>query len=486
MLTIEAREFRQAGLACVALTGAIAVSWAGSLGASFQFDDWNVVVGDPRVQSLAAWWHSLPGIRPLLKLSYALNHEIGGGARGFRVFNICVHALNAILLFGLFRRRARATKCGAALLVAATAAVLFALEPVQTEAVTYISGRSSSLAALPCLAALRCWELALERPSGIAMHAAGVTCYVIALLIKETAWVLPLAIVLWHHTRGPHAPSEAEPGGRPDPWRPVERRALLAYGAISILAVTAALTSTTYGRLLRTSLHERSIAENLSIQAEGWGFLCRELVRLAGLNADPQLAQVIGAHGHAGLLWGLFWLLLLSCAWAVRRRAPQVTFGVLWFYLWLLPTNSLLPRLDVANDRQLYLALAGPAWLLALALGWVVARVHSSAAQRALGWSVPAVFALVLGMATVERNRVYATEIVFWQDVLIRGPTNARAANNLGIAYALSCRDAAAASQFTRAIALDPDGFRARVNLRLLRAQQLTRRDGSHCRLLAP
>ena len=53
---------------------AIGAFYFNALGASFQFDDWNVIVKDSRVQSLAAWWHSMPGIRPLLKLTYAVNH----------------------------------------------------------------------------------------------------------------------------------------------------------------------------------------------------------------------------------------------------------------------------------------------------------------------------------------------------------------------------------------------------------------------------
>ena len=38
----------------------------------------------------------------------------------------------------------------------------------------------------------------------------------------------------------------------------------------------------------------------------------------------------------------------------------MLAFSVLWFFLWLAPTNSFIPRLDVANDRQLYVALIGP------------------------------------------------------------------------------------------------------------------------------
>ena len=139
---------------------AVLLVWWPSLYASFQFDDWNVIVNEPRVHSLSAWWQSMPGIRPLLKLSYALNFSIDASPAGFRIVNILIHALNATLVW-LAARVTRGLRAGLAdrdcISGGVFAALLFALHPVQTEAVTYISGRSSSLAACFCLSSLYCW-----------------------------------------------------------------------------------------------------------------------------------------------------------------------------------------------------------------------------------------------------------------------------------------------------------------------------------------
>ena len=75
-------------LAGALLAAVVIVVWWPALGASFQFDDWNVIVRDPRVQSPAAWLDSMPGIRPLLKLSFALNHALDAGPAAFRAFNL--------------------------------------------------------------------------------------------------------------------------------------------------------------------------------------------------------------------------------------------------------------------------------------------------------------------------------------------------------------------------------------------------------------
>jgi tetratricopeptide (TPR) repeat protein len=150
-------------------------------------------------------------------------------------------------------------------------------------------------------------------------------------------------------------------------------------------------------------------------------------------------------------------LVVAAASW---RRRPALAFGVLWFFLWLAPTNSLLPRLDVANDRQLYLPLAGLAALVAAAAAH---RPRPRVAAAAL------LIALALGGATWARNRVYASEEAFWRDVAAKSPHNGRAWNNLGYALALGGRDAEAEAAFTRALALDPNDVRAGVNRRLLR-----------------
>jgi len=119
------------GLAAAAIVAATVAVYASSLGASFQFDDFNVVVSDPRVQSLRAWWGAMPGIRPLLKASYALNHASGLGVAGFRAVNVLVHAGCALLVGTLLARLARRHGLDEerARFAALSGALLFALHP---------------------------------------------------------------------------------------------------------------------------------------------------------------------------------------------------------------------------------------------------------------------------------------------------------------------------------------------------------------------
>jgi Flp pilus assembly protein TadD len=131
--------------------------------------------------------------------------------------------------------------------------------------------------------------------------------------------------------------------------------------------------------------------------------------------------------------------------------------------------------LDVANDRQLYLALAGPAWLLAYGLGKAAARWGAGVPATAV-----AVLCLGLGASTHVRNRVYGDELTFWADVVLKAPNNPRAHNNLGYALALRHRDDEAAGEFRKSLALDPSYFKAAINLNFLEEGVLRERRGAH------
>ncbi len=439
------------------LAFATVAAYVTSFNGVFQFDDWAVIALEPRVHSLAAWWQSMPGIRPLLKLSYALNWSSGYGIAGFHAVNLGLHLANACLVLALLRRLA-ARLGNAATLAPLVAALLFALHPVQTEAVTYISGRSSSLSATFALASLWCHDIgrAAPRPAPRRWLAWFVSplLFMLALGVKETTVVVPAAIVLLVLC---------------DAKRRVRWREALAaaapHGLALIVAALLAATLPRYWMLLESSVTARELGVNLLSQMHAVAWLLGQLAMPWRLNADPMLAAVTAWTPATVVLATLYAAMLVVGCTSLRRR-PALAFGILWFFLWLAPTNSLLPRLDLANDRQLYVALIGPAWLA----GLLAARAMAPASRpRRIALSA-ALAALLLGLAaaTAQRNTLYASEIAFWTDVAAKSPANARAAGNLGYALARAGRPAEAEAQFRRALALDPQYTRAAINLMLL------------------
>jgi protein O-mannosyl-transferase len=438
------------------LAAAVTAAYANALGASFQFDDWNVIVDEPRVAGLGAFWASMPGIRPLLKLSYALNNTAGSGSPGFHAVNVAIHLVNVWLVYALFARAGRSAAAGAARTTATKAsaaatsdgalagALFFALHPVQTEAVTYVSGRSSALVALFALASVLAWCSGRTTVAAPLLFAA-------ALLVKETAVVLPVALLLLVVTvcRG---------------WG---ARRILPCAVVLAGGAAVAIASPTYRRLFATSLATRGIGANLITQAHGVVYLMGQIVRPGRLNADPMLPVFEGWTPHVAVDAAVV-AALAGVGLASIRRRPALALGILWFFVWLAPTNSLVPRLDVANDRELYLALMGPAWLLAALVGTVAGAV-ATRARRTIALAATLALAVGLGLATHDRNRDYRDEVTFWTDVVRKSPGNSRGFNNLGYALALASRNDEAEAAFLRALEIDPGHTRAAVNLRLLR-----------------
>jgi protein O-mannosyl-transferase len=422
-----------------ALVGIVALlAYLPSFLGVFQFDDYNVIVGSPVVQSWQALLeHAGGGVRPLLKASYTASWTLGLGVLGFQLVNVAVHAVNAVLVYFVGRALCErwAVRSGGAPLAAA---LLFALHPVQVEAVTYISGRSASLMASFYLGAL----LVYLRGGHWRWSA---LLFVLAAATKETALTLPAALLL----------CELCTPARPA-WRDIVRRQA-AHWALLLAAAAVVLLHDRYFELLTFGFTRRDIADNLITQVGGISYLILRLVGLHGYNIDPALPVLHEWTGALAVQAALL-IALLAIGLASMRARSWIGFGLLWFLLQLAPTNSVIPRLDVANDRQIYLAC----WGIFLALGVQVALAWP--ARRTVVGLLLALFAL----ASASRQLDYRGEIALWESDVRKAPWNARAHNNLGYAYQQAGMIDAARREYEAAELLDPGATKARVNLLLL------------------
>lgn len=438
-----------AGLARAALLPACAVLvllvWWPAMAGPFQFDDWWLVVANPATGGVGGWWQSLPGIRPLLKLSLALNAELAPAPWSYRAFNLAVHLGNAALVALLMARLlpVLAPAHPRPPLAALATALLFALHPATTEAVSYVSGRSISLMALPYLGALAL--IAGAPRDGRRADLAAALLFALALAVRETAVTLPAAAALVLRFKGESF--------RGIVWR--LRWHLIVLG----LALLAAALTPAYHSFFGWSLGTRSLAGQLLGQLEAHAYLLtRPLLGLHG-NIDPDLRVPAGLEArHVLLMLSAAALALL--AWRQRRRWPWLGFGLAWYLLHLLPSNSLLPRFDLANDRHLYLSLIGAAVLLAVPL---------SALRRPLSATVPVLaLCLLLAAATALRNLDYRSELALWEATVRDSPDKARPWTNLGYARQLAGDLAGARQAYACALARDPGYRQAAWNLAAL------------------
>lgn len=429
--------------AAILLFLTVCIAYANSLLGAFQFDDFNVIVNNPRVHSWSAWWLDVQhGIRPLLKLTYTLDWTIGLGVLGFHFTNVLIHLCNTWLVWMLSRYfvlnyPALKTQSALPLMVA----ILFAVHPVHSEAVTYICGRSIALMTLFYLAGLLAYIAGRAQGNRIYLHLLTPLCMVLALGSKETAVTFPFALLLWELYSGGTLISALR-----NQW---SSWVLLLASAMFFLLHDG------YWVLVENSAGLNSLSGNLATQTMAFAYLLRQWLLPLWLNIDPDLRvknDFSGLMTQMLVLLAIFALMLLT-----MRHRPWLSFALAWAILQLFPLYLLLPRIDVANDRQLYLVT----WPLALALLaelslWLKLEIYKMGVVLIL---------LALISLTVLRNQDFRSEIALWDTTVKLSPGKARVQNNLGYAYMLVDKTEEARMAFNRAVQLDQNYYQARFNL---------------------
>ncbi|MFA6903673.1 MAG: tetratricopeptide repeat protein [Gallionellaceae bacterium] len=425
------------------LCAAVFIAYANSFFGAFQFDDFKVIVNNPRVHSWHAWWQDLQqGIRPLLKFTYTADWTTGLGAAGFHLTNVLIHLCNTWLVWLLTRHFAanhHALRAMPALPL--LVALLFAVHPVHTEAVTYICGRSGALMTLFYFAGMLFYIAGKAQHNKLYLHLLTPLCMLLALGVKETAVTFPAALLLWEIYNGGTLKSALRMQW--SSWL------LLLASAIFFLLHDGYLAQ------MEISAGFNSLQGNLATQTQAFSYLLRQWLFPLWLNIDPDLRVL---HDFTGL-WlqlGLLVFCILLIIFNFSGR-PWLSFALAWALLQLFPLYLFLPRIDIANDRQLYLA----SWPLALAL---LAELAIRVPPKLFRPGVALVLLILAGL-TVMRNQEYQSEISLWEATAQYSPEKARVQNNLGYAYMLEGRMEEARAAFNAALKIDPQYYQARFNL---------------------
>lgn len=433
---------RRVRLGLAVLLLALAAAWSNSFAVPFLFDDVTSLDANASIRHL---WPLVPGPlappaggdtvsgRPLLNLSFALNHAVSGRAVwSYHALNLAIHAAAALLLFGLVRRTLRTAPlrerfAADADWLALAVAALWALHPLQTESVTYLSQRAESLAALLAFATL----YAFARGWFVAAFLAGLA----GMAAKETAVVVPVLAALY-------ARCFLAAGWR-DTWRRFARPLLALAATWLLLAALLALFGNRGGTagLGTASSLDYALAQPAAI------------LRYLRLALWPH--PLVFDYGQrppafdAGALAALLAILgLLGATLVALVRRPALGFAGAAFFLLLAPSSSVVPvASQFMAEHRIYAALALVVVLAALALHRVLGRA---------ALYVLAALALVAGLATHARNRTYRTDLALWSDVVARAPRNARAWVNHGLALEAADRSAEALESFANAVALEP------------------------------
>ncbi|MEO6876251.1 MAG: tetratricopeptide repeat protein [Opitutaceae bacterium] len=447
---------RGIGLAAGGVVLAVGIVYANSLSAPFVFDDLNSVAQNPTIRHL--WPLSevlvppassgLAG-RPLANLSFALNYALGGEAVWtYHAVNFVLHALAALVLMGVVHRTLlrlgwRERWGAVALPLAWTVALLWAVHPLQTEAVTYISQRTEVLMGFFYLLTLYGFIRGAESPAPRRWWALAIGACWLGAASKEVIVTAPVMVLLYDRTLVAGT------------WGEIRRK---RWGFYLGLAGSWLLL----GWLMR-DLPARHVGFGQGVSS--WAYAlnqCRVIGQYLRLAVWPD--PLVFDYGSALLpitamtvVWAsLLGLILVVTGVALAKRKAIGLVGA-WVLLTLAPTSSVVPIvLQPMAEHRMYLPLAGVVLLVGLGLQVALGR---RATLMTLGLAVG------LGMLTVRRNEIYRSELALWTESVAQRPDNARAQTNLGTALARAGRVDEACAHFAVVVTLAPNDAGARYNL---------------------
>lgn len=380
--------------------------------------------------------------RPVVTLSFMLDRAVYGDAlvAGLHVSNILFHGLVTLLVLLLTRRLLRDRSGGS--LGALVAGCVFAVHPIHTESVNWISGRTDVLAALLVLASLLAGLRWRDRGNTWALVLC-VVAYFLGTLAKEVAvaTLALLPLILWL------APPEALATGKrrtgASLWLP------LAFGlglaTLGYFALRAA-SGVNFG-----ASTEAAFADQVSHLLRALGYYTLKVV-----FPWPQSHFVVWSM-TPGLLWGglvtAAGCLALGLADRAQRRGDSAVplLALLWFGITLAPSLAIAMRAiseTPVAERYLYL----PSVALCLAIGAAVAAAWTRDSWR---WPSAATVGLLLvafGGLTVARGFVWRDEIRLWTDATRNAPDEGLPWLELGMAYSNKERTDEAAAAWTRAL----------------------------------
>jgi tetratricopeptide (TPR) repeat protein len=383
---------------------------------------------------------------PLTWLSLQLDATLfGPGPAGFHFTNILLHALNAGLVFLVLRRMTGAV--GRSALVA----LLFALHPLRVESVAWVTERKDVLSLCFALLALLAYHrhVLASSPAWLALS---VVLYGCGLAAKPMVITLPCVMLLL----------DCWPLGRLRSWADL-RSLLLEKVPFFLLAVVfSVVTVQTQQSTAMYNVAELSLTKRIAIALVGcasylgqtfWPFDLAALYPLPEGPSEYPWWQPVAAAGLLAALTGI--------AWRLRRPAPYLLVGWLWFLGALLPVSGLFQAGPQARaDRFTYLPHIG----LFLALVWaaadLVAKFHL---PRWVVISTSAVILAALVVRTSDQLGHWRNNLSLWQHTVAVTENNSLALLHLAAQYDTDGELEKALHYHTKACLIDPTLFNAQV-----------------------
>ncbi len=514
------------------------IAYSNTFQSPFHFDDKLNIVENPVIKKLPVFlepskakdyvdetlYHGFK-TRYIGYLSFALNYKIQGlKVSGYHIVNTATHIINALLVYWLvlltfktpfFSRIRKSTqppfnsplaKGGhrgvregqRGILTALFSALLFALHPVQTQAVTYIVQRFTSLATMFYLLTLVMyiqWRFMSQNTEhrtclpdrqaclpdrqaqstdkkivnlkSALWYLCSVFSAVLAMKTKEIAFTLPVIIILYEFMF-------FEGKG-------IRRILYLFPFLLTMFIIPLSLMGA--GRPLGELISDVSEATRAMTTVSRLDYLFTEFrvittyIRLIFIPVNQNLDYdypLYSSFFNLGVFFSFIFLLSVLCAGVYCFYHSRIThhglrliaFGIFWFFITLSVESSVIPIVDVIFEHRLYLPSIGI--FLAINTSLFIGAGEVKDRWKGIGSAVIGALVIIIFVltgASYARNRVWKDEVSLWEDVVRKSPDKARAHEGLGFAYQSWGLIDRAIEEYRIAIKLDPSYQLAHGNL---------------------
>ena len=438
-----------------------ALIYAKSFLIGFQFDDIPVIVKNSYIRDLARFgdlfWYD--PTRFLTHLSFALNcHFTGFKVFYFHLVNLALHACASFLVYDLVkvtRELSGEKKDSKSFVISLFCALVFLAHPLQTQAVSYIVQRSTILATIFYLLSIRLYIVSRLHFNWF--------CYLLSWLLvvagsmtKPIFATLPIMIFSYEYFFFGFS------------WKKLREDFLLFLPYLMPLVMIPAFLIMFSLRYLSQDFDMTKIiyATRLSPQISRLEYLLTqfrvvaEYLRLLFVPVNQNLDYDYKLS-HSFLepaVFSSFALLLAVVALGISlfKKNKMASFGIVWFFVTLLPESSIFPIPDLIFEHRVYLPMVG----FAISINFLL--------QEGLSYKLYilccCLWIFSLGILTHARNIIWSDPLVFLTDVVKKSPGSARAHNNLGAFYKGRGWLGLAFQEYQKALELDPSYTPAQVN----------------------
>lgn len=429
-----------------------------SFGNNFLWDDDWLVVNNIYIKSwkylgkifttnlFAGCWGDSNFYRPMQSLTLLVDNSIWKlNPFGYHLTNTLIHIANSILIYWLMALLFKARAAAAIL-----ATLFFLVHPVQTEAVTYISGRADPLMTFFILLSFTLFIKWRNKscPKRNIIYACSLSCFALALLSKEAALIFPFLILTYCFVYDNKEIFRAK-----------------SFYFIDFLVIAAVYLLI---RVFIPSLSEATPTATHSIPLfTRLVISCRAFMHYLGFIIFPFNLHMERYFKIEGSLfepdiWVSLILMAVFIILAIRltKRSKMISFGLAWFMISLLPTSGIFHINAFIAEHWLYMPLVGLSLAVSGSIMWLSSRRHLKATY--------AIFIFILAclsLLSIRQNTVWKDREILYKYILKFNPQSSRVHFNLGSAYGEKNLDDMAAAEFKKAIELMPDYVDGYVNL---------------------